>query len=324
MHKESHIISEHYRITTTDGHSIFVRHWLNRDITPRALIHVLHGMAEHSERYDHFAQRLAQAGFEVIAHDHRGHGNSVNSAEDLGHYADNDGWNKVVSDVLTVQQHAIQKSRPLPVVLFAHSMGSFIAQAFTIQHSDKLAALIISGSNYNPPRVYRLLRQIARLERVRLGKRGRSKLLDHLSFGSFNKRFKPVRTDFDWLSRDPMQVDRYVKDPLCGFICTTQTWMDLSNGLISITRPANLKKIRSTLPICLFYGENDPVSGKKHSVEILRTQLQKAGVTDISCRMYPNGRHEMLNEINREEVISDTLNWLDRRFISAEKKINHA
>ncbi|HET8707230.1 MAG TPA: alpha/beta hydrolase [Pseudomonadales bacterium] len=318
------MLAETYRIQTGDGHSIFVRHWPSKNAAPRALIHILHGMAEHSERYARLAEALTRAGFDVVAHDHRGHGHSVANPTDLGHYGGKDSWKHLVNDVLLVQQHALQSKPGLPVVLFAHSMGSFIAQAFAIQHSNTLAGLIISGSNYNPPSLYRFLRRIAWLERLRLGQRGRSSLLDFLSFGSFNKKFNPSRTSFDWLSRDPLEVDKYINDPLCGFICTTQTWMELCSGLIEISTLDNLKKITPKLPIYLFYGENDPVSGAKHSVEILRKNLQLAGVTDVSCRMYPNGRHEMLNEINRDEVITDALNWLNNHFAATEKKLNHA
>lgn len=319
------MLAENYRINTVDGHSIFVRHWKDKGIkAPRALIHILHGMAEHSDRYGYFAEALVNAGFEVIAHDHRGHGHSGSDPADLGHYADQAGWQKVVDDVLQVQEQVKQRLTNVPVVVFAHSMGSFIAQAFVMQHSEKLAGFIISGSNYNPPRLYRLLRRVAWLERFRLGKRGRSAILDYLSFGSFNNKFKPTRTSFDWLSRDPNQVDKYINDPLCGFVCTTQTWYELCGGLSYISEPDNLKKITAKLPIYLFYGENDPVSGAKHSVEILRKKLQQAGVTEVSCRMYPNGRHEMLNEINRDEVITDTLNWLSNHFAASEKKLTHA
>lgn len=314
------MLAEHYRIDTPDGHSIFARHWFNKNNnTPRALIHILHGMAEHSERYDYFANKLVNAGFEVIAHDHRGHGNSVAKKDDLGHYADSHGWEKVVNDVLIVQDYAKQKLPEIPVVLFSHSMGSFIGQAFALKYSDRLSGLIISGSNYNPPKLYKFMHKVAWMERLRLGRRGRSALLNYLSFGSFNRPFAPTRTAFDWLSRDPTQVDKYINDPNCGYTCTTQTWIEFIKGLIIISNPKNLRQINAKLPIYMFYGENDPVSGPKHSVEILRQKLQTAGVTDVTSKMYPNGRHEMLNEINRDEVINDTLIWLNSHFAAYEK-----
>ncbi|MCY1284082.1 Monoacylglycerol lipase [compost metagenome] len=296
-------------LTASDSVSLFVHRWLG-DSAPRAVLMLSHGMAEHSGRYARFAEALVRAGYALYAHDQRGHGKTAQRGV-LGHYAGHDGWQRVVDDLGDLRQHIRQQHPDVPVILIGHSMGSYIGQAWLLRHSTEVQGAILSGSNYQPLGLYRAAAAIARFERWRQGPTGRSALLEFLSFGSFNKAFKPNRTAFDWLSRDPAEVDKYIADPLCGFRCTNQLWIDLLEGLQQITPPAHLAKIDHDLPLLVIGGERDPVSQGKR-LRDLADALRTAGLRNVELQVYPDARHELLNESNRDEVTADLLGWLER------------
>ena len=296
-------------IGASDGSQLFVHRW-HGDTAPRAVLMIAHGMAEHGARYARLAAELVAAGHEVYALDQRGHGRTAERGV-LGHYADADGWNKVVGDLATLNHHIRQQHPQTPIFLLGHSMGSYIGQAYLMQHSCSLQGAILSGSNCQPLALYKLASTIARFERWRLGPLGRSRLLDRLSFGSFNQAFKPNRTAFDWLSRDPAEVDQYIADPLCGFICTTQLWCDLLTGLQQITPVRNLAQIDSALPLLVIGGDRDPVSQGKRLVD-LANALRAAGLKEVELKLYPEARHELFNESNRDEVTTHLRDWLER------------
>lgn len=298
----------HFWLPAHDSTPLFVRHWATSQ-TPRAVVMIAHGMAEHGGRYERFAGALTQAGFEVYAHDQRGHGRTAEHGE-LGHFADADGWEKVLRDLSTVN-HWIRQQRPeTPIFLFAHSMGSYVAQAYLMQHSCSLRGAVLCGSNHQPPRLYRSAAWLARFERWRLGPNGRSALLQRLSFGSFNKAFGPTRTAFDWLSRDPDEVDRYIADPLCGFRCSNQFWLDLLEGLAKISSPRALAQIADHLPLLVIGGARDPVSQGTRLQDLARA-LSEAG-NHVELKIYPDARHELLNESNRDAVTQDLIDWLNK------------
>ena len=230
---------------SADTHRINTLLW-SSDKTDAPLIHISHGMAEFAERYQATAELFVAAGYHVMAHDHRGHGHD---SPHLGHYADSQGWQKAVDDIGTVHDFALKTlGADTPIILLGHSMGSFIAQQYAIEYGERLSALVLSGSNLAQPSLMRSARFIARIEAWRQGPEGKSKLIDKLSFGSFNKAFKPSRTDFDWLSRDEKIVDAYVASPLCGFLCSNQLWLDMLGGLIELGQPTAFKPIPSALP----------------------------------------------------------------------------
>lgn len=298
-----------FPMATSDGLHLHVNHW-HGDTAPRAVVMLAHGMAEHSMRYARLAERLVAAGFDLYAHDQRGHGRSAEHGT-LGHYADEDGWHKVVGDLATLNHHIRQQHPQAPIFLLGHSMGSYIGMAYLLGHSCSLQGAILSGSNYQPVALYKAARLIAGFERWRLGPKGRSKVIDYLSFGSFNKAFKPNRTAFDWLSRDAAEVDKYVTDPLCGFVCTTQLWCDLLEGLQQITPVENLAQIDADLPLLVIGGDRDPVSDGT-SLQHLAEALSAAGMHDVQLKLYPEARHELLNELNRDEVSEHLIGWLEQ------------
>jgi len=293
---------------STDTHQVNTLLWASEK-AGASLIHICHGMAEFAGRYQAIAELLVAAGYHVIAHDHRGHGQD---SSHLGHYSDSDGWQKVVNDIGTVHEFALKTlGADTPIILLGHSMGSFIAQQYAIEYGKNLSALILSGSNLPLVGLMRSARFIAKIEAWRQGPKGKSKLIDKLSFGSFNKAFKPSRTDFDWLSRDNEIVDAYVASPLCGFLCSNQLWLDMLGGLVELGQPTAFKAIPSDLPIYLLSGELDPVSASTNGVRKLAERLQDCGQSEVSCNIYDKGRHEILNEINREEVLGHLIKWLN-------------
>ncbi|WP_347901605.1 alpha/beta hydrolase [Pseudomonas purpurea] len=302
------MIHDTFWLTTSDRSRLFVNQWLP-EVPLRAVILLSHGMAEHSARYARLAQALCAQGYGVYAPDQRGHGKTAEQGGLLGHYADKDGWRKVVGDLASLQQHIGQQHPGTPVVLLGHSMGSYIAQAYLLHHSASLHGAILSGSNCQPAALYRVAQLIARFERLRQGATGRSALIEWLSFGSFNKAFKPNRTPFDWLSRDPAEVDLYVHDPFCGFRCTNQFWIDMLGGLQQISKASNLAQIDPGLPLLVMGGECDPVSNGTR-LKDLADALRKAGSQCLQLNIYPQARHEVFNETNRDEVTADVLGWI--------------
>ena len=289
-----------------DGRTIPVQIWKPASGEPRCVIQVLHGLAEHAGRYARFGKFAGEKGIAVVAHDHRGHGNQ---AKRLGHFADDDGWRKVLGDVARVQEFIRENHPDTPIVLLGHSMGSFIAQASVIRSNGDLAGLILSGSAYGSRLRIRIARLVAGLEIWRNGVRAPSDLMNKLNFQAFNNAFEPARTEFDWLSTDDEEVDRYIADPLCGAISSGGLWRDLTGGLLQIMSVAALKRIPATLPILITGGGKDPVGGLGGM-----TRLSKAyaasGHRNVTLKIYPDARHEMLNETNREAVMRDLIGWI--------------
>ncbi len=295
-----------FELRTDDGLSLLARRWLPEG-RPRAVVQIAHGLAEHSARYARLAAALNAAGYGAYANDLRGHGPKA-AAADLGHFAGEDGWTKCVGDLKALNRLIAAEQPGVPIVFLGHSLGSFLGRQFVAEHSEALAGAAYSGSNGKPPPIATLGRLFARIERLRLGRRGKSKLLVQMWFGEYNKSFKPARTAFDWLSRDPQVVDAYVADPLCGFPFTTQLAIDVLDALPFLSSPASLAPIRKDMPIYVFSGEHDPVGA---NIQGLIDALKSAGFVKLTTRIYPGARHETLNETNRDEVTHDLIAWLD-------------
>jgi alpha-beta hydrolase superfamily lysophospholipase len=293
-----------------DGTPLYIYRWAP-DSPARGIVHIAHGLGEHAARYARTAEALVNRGYLVYANDHRGHGRTAPTRDELGFFAITNGWNRVVSDLKLLMEMEAHQNPRIPAVLLGHSMGSFMAQQFFHQYGGMLAGGVLSGSSGPPDsRVYGL-RVLALLERLRLGRRGRSRFLHWLSLRVANRQFQPVRTNFDWLSSDPAEVDLFNTDPLCGFVGTTQLWIDLLDGVVTIARRENRERTPGNLPLLIFAGTRDPVSNNCRGLERLIADYRRAGLTSIQHRFYPEGRHEMLNEVRRQEVLGDLLAWLD-------------
>src|SRR5271154_1758383 len=265
-----------------DDQTLLARRWLPEG-PPRAVVQIAHGLAEHSARYARLAAALNSAGFGAYANDHRGHGPKA-AAADLGHFADEGGWDKVVGDLWTFNRLIAAEQPGTPIIFLGHSLGSFLGRSFIAKHSDALAGAALSGSNGRPPMIATLGRLIAREERLRLGGRGKSQVIFQMWFGDFNKPFKPARTAFDWLSRDEKEVDAYVADPLCGFPFTTQLAIDVLDALPRVTSPESLAAIRKALPIYVFSGERDPIGA---NIKGFIADLAATGFTQLTNPIYP-------------------------------------
>jgi alpha-beta hydrolase superfamily lysophospholipase len=294
-------------LCTPDGHRIRILPF-PAPAAPLAVIHVLHGLGEYSDRYARFAAAARERGFAVVAHDHRGHGPARSTA---GFFAPHKGWDLLVADALRVFDWIGERYPGSPRVLLGHSMGSYLAQQFATLNGDRLAALLLSASTWPRRTEVAAGHLLARLECLRLGRKGVSPLLEKLGFDTFNRRFRDARTAFDWLSRDATEVDRYIEDPLTGGPFTAALWRDLTAGLLRISTDRALKRIPADLPILITGGSEDPVGGAK-GMRRLALHYARTGHTRLAVRTYPGGRHEMLNETNREEVTRDWLDWIER------------
>jgi alpha-beta hydrolase superfamily lysophospholipase len=296
------MVIEH-EIAAKDGHKIQVYVWQSEHV--KAWVHINHGMAEHALRYNNFALQLLESGYAVVAHNHRGHGSSETTQ--LGCLNDQDNWQAILDDLEGVRDAIC--SSDVPYYLFGHSMGSFIVQSYLSSNDRHVDALILSASNFQPTLLSRSGRFVAKIEKMRLGKHNSSSLLQSLSFGSFNNAFKPNRTEYDWLSRDSRQVDKYITDPLCGFDCSTGFWQHFLTSLVDLYGKGTLAKIQDNLPILILGGTEDPVGMMGKGLPKLANAYEKAGQPYVTLKLYELGRHEMLNETNHEEVSSDIIDW---------------
>ncbi|MGI9221578.1 MAG: lysophospholipase [Woeseiaceae bacterium] len=307
-------MTEHERtaLKASDGHEIQVQRWLP-DSPAKQVVQIFHGLGEHSSRYARFAEAANARGMAIYCHDHRGHGES---ADQLGYFSGKDGWKLVISDCHSVRQEIERRNEGLPVVLIGHSMGSYIAQSYLMRQSPRLAGLILSSSTWPSRLSLYAASLLARIEAARQARHRNSALLDRLGFGKFNKPFQPARTELDWLSRDEAEVDKYIADPLCGGPYSTGLWLDLIGGLLEISSDDALRRVSPDLPILITGGENDPVGGDKGMTNLLMHYAQ-TGHQRIRAKIYPGGRHEMLNEVNRDEVTQDWLDWIETTSRSA-------
>jgi alpha-beta hydrolase superfamily lysophospholipase len=306
--------SEDFTFKAEDGAEIFTRKWLPADgAEPKAVVQISHGMAEHSERYGRFAAALVGAGYAVYANDHRGHGKTAGSLENVGYFADEDGGALVMGDMLRLTR-LIKGERPdTPVFLFGHSMGSILSRSYILSHAAEIKGVILSGTGGDPGLLGAIGMLITKFEIWRKDKKYRSPLLTKLTFGDFNKSFKPNRTDFDWLSRDEAEVDKYIEDPYCGGMFTAGFFQDLLTLVAEVNDAGNVKNVPSDLPIYILSGDKDPVGKDGKDIIQVFQAYKDAGIEDVTYRLYEGGRHEMLNETNREEVSRDVIEWFDKR-----------
>lgn len=275
--------------------------------TPVAILQVAHGMAEHIERYHDFASFLAEQGILVAANDHAGHGKSVGEDKLHGYFGAENGWSNLVADIAMLRSMVSGRYPGIPYVMMGHSMGSFLMRTYASRQGAGNAAFIFSGTGGKNPAVS-AGKLVAKLEKRRNGAKQPSTMLQNMSFGSFNKAFAPNRTNSDWLSRDGAQVDAYEADPLSGFVFTAEAMSDLFEGLTEISSEAWAAKVPD-VPILMFSGDKDPVGANGEGVRQVAGWLEATGHR-VTLKLYPEGRHEMLNEINRQEVYEDVLAFI--------------
>lgn len=283
------------------------------DAEPRAIVQIIHGIAEYMGRYDEFMSFLADNGIIAVGTDHLGHGKSIESEEQTGFFAYDNGWDYVVRDeeVLRLAMH--ENYPELPIIVFGHSMGSFMTRTLLIRYPDAFNAAIISGTGNQGAALVNGGLFMGNLVTGLRGAHHYSKFLNNLAFGSYNKIYENPKTEYDWLSRDEANVQKYIDDPLCGFIPSCSLFRDMMTGVKFITNKKNLTAMNKDMPVYFMSGDMDPVGECGKGVQKAYNNFLKAGMKDVSIKLYPGGRHEMLNEINKDEVYADILAWLDSK-----------
>lgn len=283
------------------------------DSAPRAIVQIVHGIAEHINRYDDFMNFLAENGILAVGDDHLGHGQSVTEADDLGFFNDKDGWDYAVMDEERLHDLIVDEYPNIPYIFFGHSMGSFITRTLIIKHPEMYDAAIISGTGHQSKALVYGGGIMANALVALKGARSDSKALNDVAFGTYLSHIENPRTPFDWLSRDVAAVDKYIADPMCGFICKASLYRDMMGGVKFVTSQKNINKMNKEKPIYFMSGAEDPVGDYGVGVEKAYKAFCDAGLHDVKMRLYPGGRHEMLNETNHTEVYKDILDWINEK-----------
>lgn len=302
-------MEEIFEIKSCTGAELHCRKWFNPLLSEyKAVIQLVHGMEEHIGRYADFAEFLADEGYIVFGHDHLGHGNTAKIKRDFGYFSDKNGWEILCKDI-HIYQNAISSLYPdIPYILFGHSMGSLLVRTYVTKYSDKLDGLIISGTSGQKFGLSIAKSQTKIIEAFR-GRRYRSKYIKNLVTGSFNRKFKPNLTEADWISSDEENVQKYLADPLCSSTFTVSAYYELISGTQYLSIQKNINKTPN-IPILIFSGDKDPVGANGKGVNRVYRMLKKAGVEDVTLKLFHNGRHEMLNEVNKDEVYDLIKRWL--------------
>lgn len=296
--------------TASDTAHIFYRTWIPDNNNFHSIVHIFHGMAEHSERYDRFASYLNSLGIAVFAQDHRGHGRT-SSDDDLGYFAPRKGWQRVLQDGYELSQEIAKTYPQKDLFLFGHSMGSFLVRTLIALHPELYAGAVISGTGASQGLLGVAGKVVAQVRSWRNKGKNPDPLLDNLSFGAFGKAFQPEKTSFDWLSRDEQEVQKYVDDPLCGFVCTSRFFVDLLTGISMANSKRYMRRIPKTFPLLLISGANDPVGKFGAGFDEVCTAYRSLGITDLTCHLIKGARHEILNETNRDEIHIIIGTWLE-------------
>lgn len=280
----------------------------------RAVLQISHGVAEYALRYEPFAAFLTEHGFAVAANDHIGHGQSLAEGAPRLYFGPKGSWQTVVDDLYTLRCHCGKEFPGVPYALLGHSMGSFLARTYLIRYPGTVQAAVIMGTGQQSAAMTAGGRLVAARETRRLGGDDKvSKLAEGLAFGSYNKLFAPNRTSCDWLSLDTENVDRYLADPLCGGYATLGLFREMLSGLDFIRDPKNLAKMNANTPVFFVAGEMDPVGDCGRGVWKAAQSFRRAGLRDVTVTIYPEARHEILNDFCREQVQADILTWLRDR-----------
>ena len=295
------------KLIASDNTELFVHSWCVNE--PKAVILLAHGMAEHSMRYAEFAEFLNANGIDFYCHDQRGHGKSANGS--LGHLRKGLDWKLMMDDLFTIHKKLIHTD--CPVILMGHSMGSFLVRCAVQVQPNLFDGLIISGTGDSQGLIGKAGAMLTKVLCSTAGETAPANMMQDMVFGGYNKSFTSPRTPSDWLSRDEAVADAYIADPWCGFVCTNGFFHELLHGIQMANDSQGIAKMNKQMPIYLFSGECDPVGNMGKGVVNVKNALTKAGLEDVTLRLYPEGRHEMLNELNKAEVMNDLLAWVEEK-----------
>lgn len=283
---------------------------------PRGIVQIVHGMAEHIDRYEPFARHLVSQGFVVCANDHVGHGKSVRDEADLGHLPLDGGNEVLIEDVHELRSLAASRfASTVPYVMFGHSMGSFITRSYLTRHADGLAAAVLCGTGQQSRLLSRAGNVLSRTIAASKGERHRSTFVDSLGAGAFSKAIADARTEVDWISTDPAVVDEYIADPACGQMFTVGGYATLTSLTLEATDASRAGLVPRDLPLLFVAGAQDPVGDCGKGVERAVAQYRAAGVESVDLKLYEGMRHEILNEPGKERVYADVEQWLKSKGI---------
>ncbi|QLF70873.1 alpha/beta hydrolase [Peteryoungia desertarenae] len=302
------MFEDRHQLATPSGANL-AYHSLAAKGHPRAIVLICHGLAEHSCRYGHFAEELADHGYHVYAHDHRGHGETQAPDASLGRFGRKGGWRLVIEDVMAMRTLALSQHPGLPVILFGHSMGGLISLNTAISHPTAFDAVAVWNSNFHPGIAGRVAQAVLGIERVMKGSDVPSGLLPKATFNAWGKAIPGYRTGFDWLSHDSHEVDAYIADPLCGFDASVSLWEDIFALTYRGQDQRKLARLPLTLPINLVGGGEDPATDYGKAVTWFGEHLTSLGFGRTTTTVYPQMRHETLNEVDKATAIEDFIRW---------------
>lgn len=279
----------------------------------RGVVQIVHGMVEFVDRYDRFARVLNEHGFYVTGNDHLGHGKSVTSEDQLGFFAERDGNFCMIGDIHHLREKAERTYPNVPYFMFGHSMGSFLVREYIEIHGEGLAGAIIMGTDWKTKQTLNAGIALTSMYQHTRGGHYRSKLINNMALGAYNKAFQPTRTSADWLSRDEKVVDAYVAEPLCQFMFTVNGYYNLLRGLRYAQEPKHMARVPKDLPVLIVSGARDAVGNFGKGPAKVAQSYTENGLQDVTLKLYPEDRHELLNELDKERVDQDILSWLEER-----------
>ena len=277
---------------------------------PKAILQIAHGMTEYIERYDEFARFMVDNGILVVGNDHIGHGKSVDSKDEWGYFAKKDGSACVVEDMHHLTKIMKKKYPEIPYYLLGHSMGSFMVRRYLMNYGDDLSGAIIMGTGNQPLPMVLGGKGLVKIETLLRGEKYRSKLVEIIMFGAYNKRIKDAKTPCDWLTSDVEIVEKYMNEPSCTFIFTLNGFDSLLDTILYIMKKRNIDKIPKNLPILMTSGEEDPVGNYGKDVKKLYKTMKDSGINNLELKLYEGCRHEILNEVTRKTAYKDILEWI--------------
>lgn len=278
----------------------------------KAILQISHGMVEHIERYDAFADYLSKRGFYVVGQDHLGHGASVTDDEKHGYFHDTHGNEHVIGDIHKLRQITTSRYPNVPYFMLGHSMGSFLTRQYITMYGAGLAGVVIMGTGNQPLALVRLGKLLCRIVASVKGWTYRSTLINNMAFGGYNRKFRPARTPMDWISRNPENVDNYLQDSWCTFTFTVNAYYHMFRGMEQLLNRKNFARIPRDLPVLFVAGKDDPVGDFGKGVIAVYKKYKKE-FDDMSLKLYEHDRHEILNEIDRKDVYLDIYKWLENR-----------
>ncbi len=305
---------EEFYFDSRDGdHKIHAIKWVPEVAKPVCILQIVHGMSEYIDRYDDFARFLADKGILVVGDDHLGHGKSVRPGEPYGYFCKEDAPTVLVRDEHRLKKMIQEKYPGVPYLILGHSMGSFITRNYLMRYGSGINGALIVGTGMQSKPTLLCARALAAIEKVFCGAEHVSKLVDKAAFGVYNKRIKSPKTSFDWLSRNEENVRKYIDDPLCGFIFTVNGFQTLFKLIYDLHDTEKLKQMPANLPIFFLSGADDPVGNYGKSVEMVYQSFRAMGMENVQMKLYPKDRHELLNEVDKEDVYGDIYRWILQR-----------